>query len=90
MTHFIKSWLIDWAVSQIKFFTLAFNVSFFRGDLYQSWERGMEVRRTSSLPLYPWISTNHKYRLYMDVFLQPDVLKTWRFVNQTFCKPDVL
>ncbi len=26
----------------------------------------------------------------MDVFLQPDVLKTWRFVNLTFCKPDVL
>ncbi len=22
-------------------------------------------------------------------FLQPDVLKTWRFVNLTFCKPDV-
>ncbi len=21
--------------------------------------------------------------------LQPDVLKTWRFVNLTFCKPDV-
>ncbi len=27
--------------------------------------------------------------LYMDVFLQPEVLKTWRFVNLTFCKPDV-
>jgi hypothetical protein len=23
-----------------------------------------------------WISTNHKYRIYMDVFLQADVLKT--------------
>jgi hypothetical protein len=27
--------------------------------------------------------------IYMDVFLQPDVLKNWRFVNLTFCKPDV-
>ncbi len=25
----------------------------------------------------------------MDVFLQPDILKTWRIVNLTFCKPDV-
>ncbi len=23
-----------------------------------------------------WISTNHKYRIFMDVFLQPYVLKT--------------
>jgi hypothetical protein len=30
------------------------------------------------------ISTNHKYRIYMDVFLQPDVLKTWRFVGVPF------
>jgi hypothetical protein len=36
------------------------------------------------------ISTNHKHRIYMDVFFQPDVLKTWRFVNLTFCKLDVL
>ncbi len=37
------------------------------------------------------ISTNHKYRIYMymDVFLQPDILKTWHFVNLTFCKADV-
>ena len=25
----------------------------------------------------------------MDVLLQPNLLKTWRFVNLTFCKPDV-
>ncbi len=35
-----------------------------------------------SLSLQTWlqhnlrISTNHKYRIFMDVFLQPDVLKT--------------
>ncbi len=49
-----------------------------------------------SLCLQTWlqqnlrISTNRKYRIYMNVFLQPDVLKTWHFVNLTFCKPDVL
>jgi hypothetical protein len=30
------------------------------------------------------------YMIYMDVFLQPNVLKTLRFVNLTFCKPYVL
>ncbi len=28
--------------------------------------------------------------VYIDVFLQPDVLKTWRFDDMTFSKPDVL
>jgi len=56
----------------------------------------IENKTHPSLCLQTWlqqdlrISTNHKYRIYMDVFLQPDILKTWRFVNLTFCKPDVL
>ncbi len=56
----------------------------------------IENKTQPSLCLQTWlqqnlrISTNHKYRIYMDVFLQPDVLKTWRFVNLTFCKPDIL
>ncbi len=56
----------------------------------------IENKTQPSLCLETWlqqnlrISTNHKYRIYMDVVLQPDVLKTWRFVNLTFCKPDVL
>ncbi len=38
-----------------------------------------------------WISTNHKYRIYIWMFfLQPDVLKTWRFEDLTFWRPDVL
>ncbi len=53
----------------------------------------IENKTRPSLCLQTWlqqnlqISTNHKYRIYMDVFLQLDVLKTWRFVNLTFCKP---
>ncbi len=56
----------------------------------------IEKKTHPTLSLLTWlqqnlrISTNHKYRIYMDAFLQPDVLKTWRFVNLTFCKPDVL
>ncbi len=56
----------------------------------------IENKTQPSLCLQTWlqqnlrISTNHKYRIYMDVFLQPDVLKNWRSVNLTFCKPDVL
>ncbi len=56
----------------------------------------IENKTQPSLCLQTWlqqhlrVSTNHKYRIYKDVFFQPDVLKTWRFVNLTFCKPDVL
>jgi hypothetical protein len=60
----------------------------------------IENKTQPSLFLQTWlqqnlrISTNHKYRIYMDVFLQPDVLKlgvlyALHFVNLTFCKPDV-
>ena len=56
----------------------------------------IENKTQPSLCLQTWlqqnlqISTNHKYRIYMDVFLQPDVLKTGRFEDLTFCKPDIL
>jgi hypothetical protein len=54
-----------------------------------------ENKTQPSLRLQTWlqqnlrISNNHKYRVYMDAFMHPDVLKTCRFVNLTFCKPDV-
>ncbi len=64
--------------------------------IYDKKTSKIENETQPSLCLQTWlqqnlrISTNHKYRIYMDAFLQPDVLKTWRFVNLTFCKPDVL
>jgi hypothetical protein len=42
----------------------------------------IENKTQPSLCLQPWlqqnlrISTNNKYRVFMDAFLQPDVLKT--------------
>jgi len=42
----------------------------------------IENKTQPSLCLQTWlqqnlqISTNHNYRLFMDIFLQPDVLKT--------------
>ncbi len=65
------------------------------GDIWQKTSK-IENKTQPSLCLQTWlqqnlrIPTNHKYRIFMDVFLQPDVLKTWRFVNLTFCKLDVL
>ena len=65
------------------------------GDIWQNPSK-IENKTQPSLFLQTWlqhnlrISTNHKYRIFMDFILQPDVLKTWRFVNLTFCKPDVL
>ncbi len=65
------------------------------GDIWQKNSK-IENKTQPSPCLQTWlqqnlrISTNHKYRIYMDGFLQPDVLKTRRFVNLTFCKPDVL
>ncbi|MFO0001035.1 MAG: hypothetical protein ACK559_07895, partial [bacterium] len=55
----------------------------------------IENKTQPSLCLQTWlqhnlrISTNHKYRIFINVFLQPDVLKTLLFVSLTFCKPDV-
>jgi hypothetical protein len=51
------------------------------GDIWQKKPSKIENKTQPSLCLQTWlqqnlrISTNHKYRLYMDVFLQPDVLK---------------
>ncbi len=67
----------------------------------------IENKTQPSLCLQTWlqqnlrISTNQKYRIYMDVFFatgrfedltfwRPDVLKTWRFVKLTFCGCTVL
>ncbi len=66
------------------------------GDIWQKTLYKIENKTQPSLCLQTWlqqnlrISTNHKYRIYKDVFFQPDVLKTWYFVNLTFFKPDVL
>jgi hypothetical protein len=65
------------------------------GDIWQKTSK-IENKTQPSLCLQTWlqhnlrISTNHKYpRIFINVFLQPDILKTWHFVSLTFCKPDV-
>ena len=64
--------------------------------IYDKKTSKIENKTQPSLCLQTWlqhnlrISTNHKYpRIFINVFLQPDVLKTWLFVSLTFCKPDV-
>jgi hypothetical protein len=50
--------------------------------IYDKKTSKIENKTQPSLCLQTWlqqnlqISTNHNYRLFMDVFLQPDVLKT--------------
>ncbi len=57
------------------------------------WQKNSKIENKTqpSLYLQTWlqqnlqISTNHKYRTYMDVFLATEL-----FENLTFCKPDIL
>jgi hypothetical protein len=50
------------------------------GDIWESNPSKIENKTQPSLCLQTWlqqnlrISTNHRYRIYMNVFLQPDVL----------------
>jgi len=63
--------------------------------IYSKKTSKIENKTQPSFCLQTWlqqnlrISTNHKYRIYKDVFLQPDISKTWRFVKLTFFKPVV-